>query len=254
MTMQKFVFKNKIFKGLALGLAGAMLLTGCGNTIPEMPEEVEKEIGEFAALTLLKYDANHRSRLVDLSVVEAANQKKIEAANKPEPTPTPEKGSSGQSSNTGQSEQQIPVPSRFSSMEEYFGLPEGVNLVYTGYDVSDSYSDGSSAGSYYSLDASEGKKLLVLKFNLINNSASRQDIDVLRRGPVCSITVNGSYTRTSLIPMINNNLSTYEGSLDTGASEEVVLLIEVDNDIAGNIGSVSLSLKDGTDTFIQNIF
>ena len=41
----------------------------CGNEIPDLTEEESQRIGEYAAVTLLKYDANNRSRLVDPEVV-----------------------------------------------------------------------------------------------------------------------------------------------------------------------------------------
>ena len=47
----------------------------CGNEIPDLTEEESQRIGEYAAVTLLKYDANNRSRLVDPEVVIAKLEK-----------------------------------------------------------------------------------------------------------------------------------------------------------------------------------
>ena len=46
-----------------------LALTGCAeNQIPDLTADQEKAVGEYVALTLMRYDAGHRSRLMDLSL------------------------------------------------------------------------------------------------------------------------------------------------------------------------------------------
>ena len=59
----------------ALLCAMALTMTACGNEIPDLTEEESQQIGEYAAVTLLKYDANNRSRLVDPEIVIAKLEK-----------------------------------------------------------------------------------------------------------------------------------------------------------------------------------
>ncbi len=60
-------------------------LAGCGeNAIPDMTDEQVKMIGEYVAVTMMKYDANHRSRLVDLP-----EDKKPQPPTEPEATKEP---------------------------------------------------------------------------------------------------------------------------------------------------------------------
>ena len=61
-------------KLICLSLIGAVLLGGCGSQIAEMTEEQQAQVGEYAAFAMLRYDAEHRSRLVDYSEVEAADE------------------------------------------------------------------------------------------------------------------------------------------------------------------------------------
>ena len=56
--------KKRIVCG-ALLCVMALGMTACGNEIPDLTEAESQRVGEYAAVTLLKYDANHRSRLVD---------------------------------------------------------------------------------------------------------------------------------------------------------------------------------------------
>ena len=61
--------RNKNMVCGALLCAMMLSMTACGNEIPDLTEEESQRIGEYAAVTLLKYDANNRSRLVDPEVV-----------------------------------------------------------------------------------------------------------------------------------------------------------------------------------------
>ena len=61
-------------KIISLAMAGALLLGGCGSEIAEMTDEQQAQVGEYAAFAMLRYDAEHRSRLVDYSEVEAADE------------------------------------------------------------------------------------------------------------------------------------------------------------------------------------
>ena len=58
--------KKKIVAA-ALAILMCLGTTGCGeNAIPNLDEEELQAIGEYTAVTLMKYDANRRSRLVEL--------------------------------------------------------------------------------------------------------------------------------------------------------------------------------------------
>ena len=67
--------RNKNMVCGALLCAMMLSMTACGNEIPDLTEEESQRIGEYAAVTLLKYDANNRSRLVDPEVVIAKLEK-----------------------------------------------------------------------------------------------------------------------------------------------------------------------------------
>ena len=58
-----------------MSLACAVLFGGCASEIAELTPEQQQQVGEYAAFAMLKYDAEHRSRLVDYTEVEAADEK-----------------------------------------------------------------------------------------------------------------------------------------------------------------------------------
>lgn len=227
-----------------------LLLGGCNSEFPDLTDEQAKVIGEYAAVTLLKYDANNRSRLVDLdqvdeeTIVEGTSEvEKAPEVVMPEPE-LPKEPEVTKPVEPEMPDQNTEDENAVSSVEEFLELPEGVRVSYVGYDLSQSYQEEDNP--YFTIEASEGKNLLVTKFELVNDSSEAQEINLLDRRDNYRLTVNESYTRTTLTTLLANDLSTYMGMLEPGVSKEVILLIEVD---VSDIQSLTLSLKNESKTY-----
>ncbi len=215
-------------------------LTGCAeNQIPDLSGEEIQTIGEYVAVTMMKYDINHRSRLMDLTVLDAdyAPENAAETQEPEEPSGMPPVDDTPVVNSTGK-EEQAAVPSY--TLEEVAGLPEGVEVAFTERGIYDNYPE---EGEFFSLNASRGKKLLVLHFSIANTGEQEQNIDILGSGAIFSVTVNETYTRRALTVMALNDLSTYEGTVAAGEKADAILVIEVEGDMAENISSVSLQVK-----------
>lgn len=220
------------------------MLTACGNNIPDMTVDELNLVGEYAANALLKYDANNRSRLVDLSLVTT-----------PEPTPEPEETPEPESEGMGPVDDtpvidnsQAGGENQAGSMEALMALPEGVSVTYQGMELVDSYSNN-GVSDHFSLDASAGSKLLVLKFFIANGTQTEQTIDLLTENITYRVTVNHNYTRNSLVTLLLNDMGTYMGSIPAGGQNETVLLIEVDESIAENIAAITLNMRNELQTY-----
>lgn len=237
--------RGNMSKKILIALAAIMLvlcLAGCGeNQIPDLTDEQMQMMGEFTAVTLMRYDANHRSRLVDYSLLLATPEP--ETTPEPEPTrkpagmdpvdDTPVIGANGQ---TGAN----------ASLEETLEFPEGVAVAYTGmalYD--DAYPEGEGD---LTIPATEGKKLLVLSFSVSNTTTQDQIFELIKLEPIFRITVNGNYTRRALLTMLENDFATFKGTIPAGESTTTVLVIEIDSEMAGNLTSISLNLKNDSKT------
>ncbi len=221
-------------------------LTGCGkNLIPDMTDEQVKAMGEYIAITMMKYDANHRSRLVDLSRLE---QKQ------PSVTPSPEQPEepSGMGAVDDTPVVDSTVVENPYTMEDVLALPGGVVAVYSGYRLCDVYPDGEE-GELISLPAAEGKKLLVLSFLLNNTSDQEQQVDLLSSGAGFRITVNETYTRRALSTTFINDMLNFKGAIPAGSSTEVVILVEVSEETASSLSSVSLNVKNDVKTYTIQI-
>lgn len=234
-------------------ICGALLctmmlsMTACGNEIPDLTEEESQRIGEYAAVTLLKYDANNRSRLVEPEVVIAKLEKDAakEAARAEREAAKSEETASGTTEVTMPTAQEDII----ASMDDFFALPEGVTLTYEDYLVADSYPEDGSADEYFALDASQGKKLLVLRFRLTNGTEQEQTIDLLNTNSRYIITVNGSTRANALTTMLPNDMSTYAETLNPGENQELVLLLEVNEDVANEVQNIALQLKNASNEY-----
>lgn len=246
--------KKGNIKMCAVSAVMVLLLTGCGSSIPDMTEEQESMVGEYAAMALLRHDANHRSRLVSYEEVQARNLLEEQQEE--------ERRAAGQQSEEESSEGMDPVDdtpvtnigqetdgNAVRSLEEFLGMPEGITVAYNGNSICDSYPEGEEEDIYFSLDASAGKHLLVLNFTIGNQSQAEQSVDLLSQNMTARVTVNGSYSRNALTTMLMDDLLTYAGSIPSGSSVNVVLLVELDSDVAENVSTVSLTLANVSDKY-----
>lgn len=227
---------------LILEAAAVLLFGGCGMSLPDMTNEQAAAIGEYAAISLLKHDANSRSRLVELPQTEESKGAEEDAG---ENTPAPEPDFVDTTviditevkENVNEAE----------SIESFLDWAAGMTVSYVGEEVCQSYSE--EGNDYFVLEASPGKSLLVLKFQISNGSGSGQQIDMLHRKDTYRITVNESYSRTALTTMLSNDMSTYLGTIEQGETKEVVLLIEIEAEQAEALSSISLNLKNDTKVY-----
>ena len=234
--------RGNMSKRIVIALTAVMLvicLAGCGeNQIPDLTDEQMQIMGEFTAITLMRYDANHRSRLVDYTLL-------LETP-APETTPEPTKEPSGMDpvddtpviNANGQTE-------AGANLAATLEFPEGVAVAYTGQALYDVYPEGEGD---LTIRASEGKKLFVLSFSVSNTTDQDQTLDLLGMGPIFRITVNGNYTRRALLTMLEDDFATFMGTIPAGESITTVLVIEVDSEMADNITSTSLYLKNDSKT------
>lgn len=239
----------KICRIAMMGLC-AVMLTGCGAALPEMSDEDLHSVGEYAAITLLKYDANSKSRLVDLSGLQEENEQPAmpQIQDTPEePKPQEPENSVPETPVIDRTENETGNGEGTDSMESFFALPESVKLVYSGREIADSYQE--DANLYFALEAAAGKKLLILHFDMINQSGEDQAISIIDQRNSYRVTVSEGYTKAALTTMLENDLATFMGTILAGESRDLVLLVEVDQDRVDQIGTVTLNLKNEQKTY-----
>lgn len=241
--------KSKI-KTLFVLSALVLSMSGCGNVIPEMTDEERQQISEYAAVLLLKHDANSKSRLVDADVIEEEERRQAawEAAGKIETTPSPEAEGMRPVDDTPVVENDKEDNMSSSSLEEYFALPQGVSINYVGYHLAENYPEDGEE-DYFTLEASEGKKLLIMDFSLQNATGGEAEVDLFAKEASYRITINEKHSYNMMTTMLMNDISTYVAQVPAGNNENLVLIAEIDQSVADNITSMTINLKNGSKTY-----
>lgn len=230
---------RKRITGILTVITSALLATGCGNTIPEMNSEQEALVVEYAAGTVLKYDKNYESRLVELTVSQDDVQ---ETLLEEEPSVSEMEEEINESGEPEVIDNTQDVQTMVYSIEEFLGL-NSVRFTYTGYEIDDFYpNDNEGEELYFIMNATEGNKLLVLKFMAENLLDSDTELNLAQSNVRFKIVVDGE-EKNALTTMLLNDLAYYNGVLASGESTELVLVCEVPEEKAGGISSLSLLIK-----------
>ena len=240
---------KRVLVGLLIG-AVCFSFAGCGSEIPEMTEEQQELVVEYAAGELLKFDKNHSVKLVELEEPEEEPEEdKAQAAPETEPAKEQQDEEDTSKEQEGISPEDVEVLDQGQesvSIEEFLGLG-GAEISYTGFEVADSYPSDMGEEVYFYMDATENSKLLVLKFDLKNTSDAEQAFDLASGGVRYKIAVDGA-VQNALTTMLMNDMTYYQGTLASGESTELVVVGEVPASQADQIATLELVMKSVDDT------
>ena len=226
----------------SLGMACA--LTGCGATV-ELTEEENEIITEYAVNLLLKYDKYYSDHLVDLSLYEEVAS--VEEALPEEETPEednsePEENNESSVDDTEVIDATQEEEPQASSIEEFYEIP-GFTFQYTGYDMTGTYPETTEnpSDAYFAMEATSGMQLLVLKFQVINQSGSEAELNMLNYNTKIRFSINGEASKSALSTMLLNDIQTYRGTV--GAYELVELVAVVEVPTGTSVENVSMILR-----------
>ncbi len=279
--MKKFTCAICIMSLLVLTLAG------CGS-IPDMNEEQEEMVSEYAVSLLLKYDAANHSRLVDVDstiaayeaakrlhdqaeeayykrIEEEENKRREEAQNQDDKnseysqntanSDSSGDGHGGASNAEGGSGRNDgsggAVVVDNASIEEFLGL-SGFGFVYAGFDVMNDYPEDSMDFVPY-ISASEGGDLCVVYFNVTNMSSDTNTLDILNMVPMTyfKLAINGDNFHSVLRTLLEDDMAVYEGDFAPGETKRLVLITEVRE--GTQISAVNLRITQGSDSLTKSL-
>lgn len=211
---------------LLCSVAAALLMTGCA-TVPDLTQTETELISEYAVGVLLKYDKGHGRRLVDTTGYELAEEteESVQPAEEIVEEPEPEPEDTADVVDVSQDEEE--TESAVSSVEEYYGIPN-IMISYTGWELADSYPPQTEGETpYFSMDASEGMQLLVLKFNAQNLTGEDQTLNMMEYRATFRVSVNGEASKGALATMLVNDMQTYDSVIPAGSAVDMVSIVEV---------------------------
>lgn len=232
------------FIGAALIMAAVVPMAACGSSMPELTEEQNRLIVEYAAGLLLKYDENYHGRIVDIEEeAEPVKEQEVPVeepvAEEPEETQETEVIENQQTSDEVQMGEAIAE----RSIEEFYGI-EGVSIAYTGFEVKDTYPDVTDDNLFFAMNASAGSKLLVFNFTVTNVGGQDLNLDMASYNTKFKISINGESPKYILTTMLMNDLASFTGTIPAGASENLVLVSEIPEEASDSVQTVALLMKN----------
>lgn len=210
------------------GVAAALLMTGCGE-MPNLTQDETELISEYAVGVLLKYDTAHGRRLVDTSGYElpVEEPEPEEPAAEPEEPAEEEQPEAEEPAVVDVSQDEEQTEPTVTSVEQYYGIPN-IMITYQGCEMADSYPPtGEGDTLFFSMDATQGSQLLVLKFNAQNLSSEDQALNMLGYGATFRVSVNGEPSKGALATMLVNDMQTYDSIIPASTSVDLVSIVEV---------------------------
>lgn len=230
---------------ISCGIAALCLIlfTGCGAALPPMTDAQQDAIAEYAAALVMRHTRNYSSRLVDLSLYEEK-----------EPEKTEEPGTGGMDATADtpvidNSDNNNIDETVYQSIDALL-VPDGVVITYMGSRILDSYPENEDDDDlFFALEASTGKKLLVLRFSLQNTTGEEKNLDIFSVAPRCTLKINDTVRTHVISTMLLDDLSTYIGSLATGEEISLVLLAEIDNTL-DTIEKLELTVSTGEESAV----
>ena len=271
-TMKKDHHKGKIVRTFCLALSTVLLLSFCGCGLfssLDLTEEQSGLVAEYAAGLLKKYNRDGARLMNPDAVKEAEAEEEPEeqpeepAPEEAEPTPEAEPAAEGEEPSfedlsAQESAEDLGVEdlseeeSTFSvsSIAECLGL-EGIDVVYRDYEICDTYPDQPDNSWLISMSAREGKKLVVVKFDITNQSGEDVSCDILNAGKQYRLVVNNEKKIKETVTVLMDSFSQFNGTITPGGTEETVLIFELDEGLVESVNSLSLIVKDsaGSETF-----
>jgi hypothetical protein len=129
-------------------------------------------------------------------------------------------------------------------------ISKGMFLTYSGYSVVGSYADERDV---FSITATKGNKLLVLNFKLINTSGMDVSVDMVKANPHFQIILNGTNVGYTNVTMLDNDLSSFAGTIPAGAKQNMVLIKQMNQDKVKTVDTLGLIGTLGGDTITFNL-
>jgi len=248
--------KKKIYVSVCLVIC--VLLSGCGNEIPQMTDEQQNMIAEYATGTLLKYSGNYHDKMIrrenpdeaepadsetDL-IDEEESEKDLSDEHLTENAEIESKDSSGE--NEADIPDDVPaISANDVAAQPSFSLPEllqtpGFSVEYDGYEICDAYSGADEGELAFEMTASAGRKLLVLKFLVTNVSGQDQFFDVFSQSAKVKVTAAGE-TQGALLTMLDNDLLTASANMGAGETATYVVVVQVKEE--STVDSIQMSVN-----------
>lgn len=250
--------KNSRIRITAVLFAVAVTLSGCGEALYEMTAEEEAILVNYAAQSVAKFNTYQQDGEVFV------RQEILDGEESNTPAPQPEENPGEEALQEGDTEApedvmapDLPLdqPEQGQAQPESAGstMTEALDLGVISADyVGNEFTKSYLAEDYFAVDAEPGKKLLVLKYNLVNNSSQALHIDILAMTPSFVAVVNGEQRVPAQTTILLNDLSTYQSDIEAGGTNETVLIFQIPEEVE-DVSSIQLNVTMNGNQYTINL-
>ena len=243
----EYMTKTKKISILCI-LISLFMLVGCGSEVPELTDEQMELVADYSAALLMKYDSQSPSRLlpegydsVDNTVTITRDLPEQEDEEVIIDNPEPEVSETDLDvidNTTGETEKSDNHTEGFA--DHLAGT--GINIEYSYWELLDSYPE--DAGNlYFSVDASEGNRLLVVHFLLSCTEGDMKQVNMTDYSLKYRVSLNGGSKKKIMTTMLDNDILTFKGTVVPDQMIDIVAVAEIREDEAESINSIVLTIK-----------
>lgn len=229
--------KMRIFFLLLLAV---FLMVGCGTPMYELTDEEQDLIVQYSAYALARrniFQKDGMTTAMPEPEPPVSSQEETETEIETEGgTQTPQRGESSDPDSKESGEA--------LSLAAAIGHETDLSVSYDGYKVMKTY----QVENYFSVDADQGKTLIVMNFTIKNIGSKTVELKLLDQNIAFYASFDGTERIAENVAFGLNSLSTYEGKIKAGKSQKTLLIFQVPEDQADKYTEESLfvKLKDTT--------
>lgn len=231
-------------------------LSGCGQVI-DLTDEENHLIAEYAAELLLKYDRNYDTKydpeeatteeatLTDATTEVTTTEAVTEATTETTTEAAVEATTEAQISSEENVTEEITTTVEDDFDIAAFAGESRISVRYAYNMVVDSYPSYDQDGMYIEVEAPEGYKLLVLKFEVENKTNEDQTVDLYSKDINYNIIVDNARKTKQMLTILQDDLYTYKKTIAASSREETVLLYTVSDSVAKSMKDLKLQIQYG---------
>lgn len=229
-------------------------LYGCGGL--DITEEESRQIAEYSAGLLLKYDKNYSGSLRNVEVPKEVSMVKEEVVVEPEPIlqeepiiesePTP--------LNDAQSSDNKDMPVYSDIPLGTFLETEGLEINYKGVEVSKEYPPADSGDAVFSLQSLPGNSFLIVHFDISNISDHDIQADFSDKKVKYKASINGEKAISNSKSILLNDLEQFIDTIPAYGTVDSVVVFEEEDSFINSVGSLDLSVKYNGEKVTYKLF
>lgn len=226
---------KKRMRLLAILLASVLLTGGCGTAVYELTEEEETLIIQYSAYALAKHNIYQKDGMTNALPVQEETQQDQQNTQQV-------KNEADNTNSTGGNDNSNPEVNPAGgtiSPAGAVGHENDLEIFYEGYSLKNIYQEG----DYFSVNANEGRTLLIMEFQIKNPGKKTVNLDTVMMKNDFTVRLNGGTGISEKISFGASSLSSYDGEIKAGESQKAVLIFEVDKKTAESIETVDLSVN-----------